>query len=101
MTRLDAIFHDEQHARFINTIPIFRVRRYMRANRGLIDANRTCSYCKDQAGPPDFTPTGPECGARATHFILWDDGRWSLGCEEHLGPFEDPAPPCVIIPLDT
>jgi hypothetical protein len=76
------------------------IREFMEAQRRFIEADKTCSSCDDHAGPPDFMPKGPMCGAPATHFLLWDDGRWSLGCEKHLGPFDDPAPPCVIIPLD-
>ncbi len=34
----------------------------------------------------DGRPTGPRCGAPATHRILWLDGsrRFSFGCDDHL-----------------
>lgn len=44
-------------------------------------------------------PTGPPCGAPATHIIHWPtERRWSLACEAHIHPdeFDDEAPPRVI-----
>jgi hypothetical protein len=67
---------------------------------GGIPADARCDYREENTGPPDYLPTGPACGAAATHLIIWADGRWSVGCADHLGPFEDPAPPCDIFPLE-
>lgn len=44
-------------------------------------------------------PTGPACGAPATHIIHWPtERRWSLACADHISPdeFEDDAPPRII-----
>lgn len=37
-------------------------------------------------------PTGKRCEARATHVLYWSDGRYSMGCDEHLEiePGHDP-----------
>jgi hypothetical protein len=29
-------------------------------------------------------PTGKRCASDATHVIVWEDGRYSLACDDHL-----------------
>ena len=50
----------------------------------------TCTFCDSNTGPPNHMPTGPVCGAPGVWILLWRDGRWSVACDKHTGPFELP-----------
>jgi hypothetical protein len=41
----------------------------------------TCDYHDDH--DEDDRPRGNRCGKPATRTIHWNDGRWSMGCDEH------------------
>lgn len=43
----------------------------------------TCDHHDDHDLIND-RPQGRRCGARATHRIEWEDGRYSFGCAAHL-----------------
>jgi hypothetical protein len=75
-------------------------RETMRIVKPDIERDPSCNFADDHDGPPDYTPVPPFCGKPATHLVVWADGRWSLGCDDHLGPFEAPAPHCAAIPLE-
>lgn len=42
-----------------------------------------CDY-RCEHDPVLDRPTGARCQNLATHMIAWDDGRYSLGCGDHL-----------------
>lgn len=44
--------------------------------------HETCGY-RDAWDPVTLEPLGPECGARATEYINWKDGRTSAACPAH------------------
>lgn len=46
-------------------------------------------------------PTGPSCGAPATHIIYWLDGskRYSPCCEEHSTDIDPTAPAHRVEPI--
>lgn len=43
----------------------------------------TCDF-RDAHDVVTDTPAGNRCGAKATHRIEWEDGRYSFGCDVHL-----------------
>lgn len=98
MTKPDLIIHDESHMTTLYGLDELRAR--IGRIQVEIDSDPTCGFGEGHTGPPLYRPEGPRCGAPATHVIFWDDGQWSLGCEEHLGPFEPEAPPCYIVRTD-
>jgi hypothetical protein len=60
---------------------------------------RVCDHHSSHDSVTDV-PTGPVCGAPATHRIVWLDGsrRFSLACGDHLAVDSD-APPHAIVAL--
>lgn len=42
-----------------------------------------CDF-RDSHDETTDTPAGNRCPAQATHRIYWEDGRYSLGCDDHL-----------------
>lgn len=67
--------------------------RHARAKR------RECDF-HDAHDQRTDRPMGNRCGAPATHRIEWADGRYSLGCADHL-KIDDAATvkPIRIVPL--
>lgn len=98
MTEPHIIIHDEQHMTTLRNVDELHA-RIARLSPD-IEGDPTCGFGEAHSGPPLYRPVGPRCGKPATHIIFWDDdNRWSLGCRDHLGPFEPPCPPCYIIRL--
>lgn len=58
-----------------------------------------CDY-REQHDPVTDRPMGKRCTHEATHKIVWEDGRYSFGCEDHL-EIEPTATvkPRAIVPL--
>lgn len=55
--------------------------------------SQTCSF--HATHDADGEPTGPACGAPATHMLVWHTAprRWSPCCEEHSTEVDPEAPP--------
>jgi hypothetical protein len=50
----------------------------------VLAARPQCDF-RDAHDPVTDTPLGERCGAPATHYIMWDDGRrYSVACDQHL-----------------
>lgn len=59
----------------------------------------TCDFRHEHDRATD-RPMGIRCGAKATHRIEWDDGRYSFGCDDHLKIDEDATvKPTKVVPL--
>lgn len=83
---------------------LVRFRETMRIVQPEIERDPSCSFSDEHTGPPDYRPRPPFCGRDATHLLVWADGRWSLACDDHLGPFDSPepgvTPHCAAIPIE-
>lgn len=53
----------------------------------------TCDY--HDAHDEDDRPRGNRCGRPATRTIVWKDGRWSMGCDEHAAEIGREVPELV------
>ena len=46
------------------------------------------------------TPCGPRCDSRASHLFVWEDGRYSMACADHLVIDENASvKPMNLVPL--
>jgi hypothetical protein len=53
----------------------------------------TCDYHDDH--DEDDRPRGNRCGKPATRTIFWKDGRWSMGCDEHVAEVSREVPELI------